>query len=418
MNILFITMGTFYDLDLHGIYPDLMRCLRDHGHDVTILGAYPRALHKNEEVIEKQGVTFVHTVIGNIEKCSPIEKGMSMLFLQNQFIKTARKYLGKKKFELVMYATPPITLAGVIHYIKKHNNAQTYLMLKDIFPQNAVDVGFISKRGMIYKYFRWKEKKLYSISDTIGCMSEANVDYVLKNNPQEVKGKVEVCPNAIAVRDIETAADEKDKIRIAYGLPLETVVFVYGGNLGRPQGIPFVVECLGQMVHFPDVFFLIIGNGTEYHKLETFISKHRPRNVKLLPAIQRDEYNLLISACDVGLIFLDYRFTIPNFPSRLLAYMQAKLPVFAVTDKNTDIGKVIVEGGFGWWCESKNSEDFKSMVKVIVRVLSEPEMRGKVEEMKHREWEYLNKHYSVENIYEIIMRRVRAVETCCGNDIG
>ena len=418
MNILFITMGTFYDLDLHGIYPDLMRCLRDHGHDVTILGAYPRALHKKEEIIEKQGVTFVHTVIGNVEKCSPIEKGMSMLFLENQFIKTARKYLNNKRFDLVLYATPPITFVGVIHYIKKRNNAHTYLMLKDIFPQNAVDIGLIGKGGMIYKYFRRKEKKLHAISDTIGCMSEANVDYVLRNNLQEVKDKVEVCPNAIEVCNIETTDGNKEKIRLKYGLPLETVVFVYGGNLGRPQGISFVIECLEQMVYLSDAFFLIIGNGTEYHKLETFMSKYRPRNVKLLPAIPRDEYNLLISACDIGLIFLDYRFTIPNFPSRLLAYMQVKLPIFAVTDKNTDIGKVIVDGGFGWWCESNNAGEFKRMVKVIVSVLSEPEMYGIAEEMKQREWEYLNKHFSVENVYEIIMRRVRTVGICCGNDIG
>ena len=58
------------------------------------------------------------------------------------------------------------------------------------------------------------------------------------------------------------------------------------------------------------------------------------------------------------------------------------------------------------------------MVKVIVSVLSEPEMYGIAEEMKQREWEYLNKHFSVENVYEIIMRRVRTVGICCGNDIG
>ena len=60
--------------------------------------------------------------------------------------------------------------------------------------------------------------------------------------------------------------------------------------------------------------------------------------MKYLP---KDEYDAMIGACDVGLIFLDYRFTIPNFPSRLLAYMQAKIPVLASTDPNTDVGSVI-----------------------------------------------------------------------------
>ena len=70
----------------------------------------------------------------------------------------------------------------------------------------------------------------------------------------------------------------------------------------------------------------------------------------------------MVASCDVGMIFLDHRFTIPNYPSRLLSYMQAKLPVLAYTDPNTDIGQVIVDGGFGWWCESANVARFSSCV--------------------------------------------------------
>ena len=66
-------------------------------------------------------------------------------------------------------------------------------------------------------------------------------------------------------------------------------------------------------------------------------------------------------------IFLDHRFTIPNFPSRLLGYMQAKLPVLACTDKNTDIGKVVVEGGFGWWCESNDVGEFGRVVERVLK---------------------------------------------------
>jgi len=37
------------------------------------------------------------------------------------------------------------------------------------------------------------------------------------------------------------------------------------------------------------------------------------------------------------MIFLDYRFQIPNFPSRLLSYMAAGMPVIVATDPNTDM---------------------------------------------------------------------------------
>ena len=81
--------------------------------------------------------------------------------------------------------------------------------------------------------------------------------------------------------------------------------------------------------------------------------------MKLMP---KEDYDRMIAACDVGLIFLDHRFSIPNFPSRLLSYMQAGIPVLACTDPSTDIGRVIERGGFGWWCESNDTEAFSECV--------------------------------------------------------
>ena len=105
------------------------------------------------------------------------------------------------------------------------------------------------------------------------------------------------------------------------------------------------------------------------------------------------DYDAMVGACDVGMIFLDHRFTIPNFPSRLLAYMQAKLPILAVTDPNTDIGKVIVDGGFGWWCESEDVKEFYNLVQNA----------SNSSDFQIREWSYLEKVYSSNNGYKIIV---------------
>lgn len=114
--------------------------------------------------------------------------------------------------------------------------------------------------------------------------------------------------------------------------------------------------------------------------------------MKRLP---KEDYDTMVGACDVGLIFLDHRFTIPNFPSRLLAYMQAKLPVLAVTDPNTDIGKVIVDGGFGWWCESNDVDGFISVVQEI--------MKANLGAAREREYQYLIDHYTVDKAYTAVM---------------
>ena len=84
-----------------------------------------------------------------------------------------------------------------------------YLLLKDIFPQNAVDLGMFSKGGLLYRMFRKKEERLYQLSDYIGCMSPANVDYILRHNREVDIHRVEVCPNSIELCKAEEQAYPK-----------------------------------------------------------------------------------------------------------------------------------------------------------------------------------------------------------------
>ena len=320
--------------------------------------------------------------------------------LPRLYISAIKKYFSGVKFDLVLYPTPPITHADTVRFLKKRDRAKTILLLKDIFPQNAVDIGMMSKRGvkgLLYRFFRRKEKKLYAVSDYIGCMSQANVDYVLNHNSEVDPQKVGICPNSIEIRDMSIPFEQKVALREKYGIPVDKTVFVYGGNLGKPQGIPFIIDCLRRQKENPDAFFLIVGDGTEFKKLEAWFAEEQPSNMKLIKRLPKEDYDQLAAACDVGLIFLDHRFTIPNFPSRLLSYMQAKLSVLACTDPNTDIGDVIAGGGFGWWCESNDPEAFCQLV-------TEAQSADR-KAMGEAGYVYLNEYYSVEDAYKTILSK-------------
>lgn len=398
MNVLFMTIGKMDDIEEHTIYCDLLRYFRDAGHSVYTISPYEKRTGLQTAYEEKNGIHMLHVRTGNVTgMVSLIEKGLAQLSIEPIFIKAIKKYYSNVKFDLVMYSTPPITFCNAIEYVKRRDNAKTYLLLKDIFPQNAVDIGMMSKSGIkghLYKFFRNKEKKLYGLSDYIGCMSPANVEYVKQNNPEIDNYRVEVCPNCIEVVDKSINEEERRSIRKKYDIPLEKRVFVYGGNLGKPQGIDFLIECLHSQENSKDNYFLIVGDGTEYGKIEEFVKSSNQNNIRLMKRLPQEDYDTMVGACDVGMIFLDHRFTIPNFPSRVLSYMQAKIPVLACTDSNTDIGKIIEEAGFGSWCESNDVNGFVECVNKIMQIQSVAE----------KEWNYLNKYYSTRNGYYIIMK--------------
>lgn len=368
MRILFLTLLDFKSFEEHNIYCDLLREFRKANHEVYCVSPAERRTGVETHLTEDGHLLKLK--IGNTQKTNIIEKGISTLLIEPQFVAAIKKYFSDVKFDLVLYSTPPITLAKVVQYVKKRDNAKTYLLLKDIFPQNAVDMGMMSKsgvKGLLYRFFRRKEQQLYALSNWIGCMSQANADYVIRNNPEVNPAIVEVCPNSIDILDMSVSDQDRAAIRTKYGIPLDKKVFVYGGNLGKPQGIPFLINCLNAQADLAEAFFLIVGDGTEYPKLDQALCAGNYQNVKLMKRLPKEDYDRMIAACDVGMIFLDHRFTIPNFPSRLLAYMQAKLPVLACTDPNTDVGTVITDGGFGWWCESNSVTGFSNIVQIALQ---------------------------------------------------
>jgi len=400
MNVLFISISSLPHVSEHGISLDLIHEFRRRGHFVYIVCALEKRDNQDTYIAEEDGCKILRVRIGNNKKANIIEKGLTTILLPRKYIAAIKKYYADVKFDLVLYPTPPITQVSTVAFVKKRDGARSYLLLKDIFPQNAVDIGMMGKTGaagLIYHFFRGIEKKLYNISDRIGCMSQANVDYLLRHNPAINPNKVEVCPNSIEIVDKSIGVEDRKKIREKYGIPATKTVFVYGGNLGKPQDIPFIIKCIQASQNSTEALFLIVGDGSEYCKLERFVKTDNPPNLKLMQRLPKEDYDTLVGACDVGLIFLDHRFTIPNFPSRLLGYMQAKIPVFAVTDPNTDIGEVIKNGSFGWWCESKNSEVFASTIQSI--------MEQSFEDKGENAFSFLKANYSVDAAYEIIMRQ-------------
>lgn len=396
MNILFLTLASISNIEDKGIYTDLMREFVRHGHTMHIVVPAERRFHQSTEILDSGHVKILRVWTLNIQKTNLIEKGIGTLLLEYQYQRAIRKYWGNVKFDLVLYSTPPITFNRVITALKKQGT-KTYLLLKDIFPQNAVDLEMFSKFSLIYKLFRKKEKRLYQLSDYIGCMSPANVDYVLRNNREIEEGRVEVCPNSIELCKNGQAAWPTADLLQKLNIPSDKMLFIYGGNLGRPQGIDFLINVLTANEKRNDSYFIIVGSGTEYMKMKLWFDKNVPNNACLLSSLPKMEYDTLVRACDVGLIFLDKRFTIPNFPSRLLSYLENRMPVLMATDRNTDIGEIAKANGFGLWTESGNIDTFMEMVDFMTAD------RERMKAMGEKGFVYLKNNYIVEYSYDIIM---------------
>ena len=406
MNIFFISLDDFNTLEAHGTYSDVLREFVKQGDYVCAIS--PTADANRRGVIHDSKLCdIIKPLIIDSQKTSMIQKGLSIATISRRIIHEIHgsSILKKKRFDLILYATPPVTIAPVIEAIKRETSyAMSFLMLKDMWPQVAIDVGMLNTqgiKGLMVTILKHYERRLYHVSDWIGCMSPANMKYLRDHNNEIPSQKLILCPNSMEPFEVESNATFQ---REKYGIEQNDIVLLYGGNIGKMQGIPYLCECLCAVESFNHVKFVVCGNGTEYEALKKYISTRRLKHTILINGLPREQFEALTKACDYGMVYLDWRATTPNFPSRILPYMNNAKPIIACTDTATDVGNIIQDNGFGWWVPSN---DVNAFVEVINKVIDNPGYA----DMCSRSREYLIKHFTSKDTVAIIKSVIAGGQT-------
>lgn len=406
MNVMFLTIDNYRDFNIRSIYMDLINELRARGHYVTVISACEKRDQSGDNNVNCASDEYGEIkkiYVPNVTKMSNfVMKGINLLRLMPAYKKAAMDAMQARVYQLVLYGSPPITVYGAVRAVKRKQNAFSYLMLKDIWPYDCLFGGALSLYGIkriAFNYLAFLARRLYNCSDKIGCMSPANIRFLIEHEPYlDSMNKIEICPNCIKPVQIDFTYEQKKFIRNKYGIPDNKVIFVYGGNLGIPQGIDFVISSIKASQIISDAFFLIIGGGTEINKLEQLTCNQN--NFKLLNYLPKEEYDMLVATCDVGLVYLNSECLAPNFPSRILTYMQARLPVLCATDTYTDVGSIAQMNGFGFLCESRETKEFVEAVEKFCN----SELREKMGEQAYK---FLIENYSAEKVCDIVLKHFR-----------
>ena len=337
-KILFVTLVKIDSLTESGLYQDLISKFVSEAYHVTIICPRERRYGSNSRIIYSDNVKIIQVKSLNIQKTNVFEKTISTFLIEFLYIMSFLKNCKKESYDIGVFTTPPIFLTNFIKFLSKKNVKVKYLLLKDIFPQNALDLNITTKYSPFYHYSRFIEKILYKKVDFIGCMSKANLNFILKHNSIDKK-KLEINPNTI---DVSKYPKKKN-----YNQSLKGINLIYGGNLGLPQNPILIAEFISQLELIDDVFFKIFGNGTGFIFLKNYIKKNKIRKTIIKSNLSKEMYFDELEKSDIGLIFLNENFTIPNFPSRILDYLYYDLAIISNTDNNTDVTDMILNNKIG-----------------------------------------------------------------------
>lgn len=396
MNILFISVA-WPAKGERNLYHDLMFEFTKHTHKAYVLAADHTI---KEAQIDLEDNLNVHRVpVLQVNKTSMLKKAISLPMLSYTLWKYSNKQLSDLKIDLIISHSPPITLSGLFIKLKKKFNAPFYYLLKDIWPHGTVDLGLMSNKSPLYYLMRWHEKRLYKNVDRIGCMSPLNVKYILQHNPWLSESKVEVCPNSIHARELSSI--NKYEVRSRHGIPENSLVLIFSGNLAYGHGLYFYMNLIESFKDDSRVHFLIGGSGTHYGYIKSEKHKRNLPNLTLYEKLPKEEFDAVLQSSDVGVILLDKAYKVPQFPSRLLAYLEAGKPVLCIANNNTDMGRILEEAKCGVAVDHGNLSECR---KTIISLLAnEPLLKTMGENSK----KLLLEKYDVKQTVKLIEESIK-----------
>jgi glycosyltransferase involved in cell wall biosynthesis len=403
LKILFLGLDYSDVAQESNLYTELIEELSLRGAEVRVIA--PALDTFSVRLRLEGGIPVTRVATGRLFGARLVQKALNNLLLPVRYFFVLRKQNQVWQPDWVITPTPPITLTPLVWWLKRVTGARAYLVLRDIFPQNAVDLGFMSRFGLIYGFFHALEKWTYATADRIGCMSPANISYVLAHNPSVDPVKLHELPNWIAERHVLKGKASFETFRASWGVQEKDLLCVFGGNLGKPQQVGFLTEVANLLREEPNIRIVIVGRGTESQSLKREIAERKLPNLILRERLPRDEYQQLLSAADVGFILLNERFTIPNIPSRLTGYWAAGVAVLAATDIATDLNVAfLTKYGGGEWVRMGDARAFAEKLTYYLK------NRERLAEMGERGRQATLQHFTAKKAAETVLRQMAVAD--------
>lgn len=367
------------------------------GHKVTVVTPH---FDKSQSKLVKDlhnGVTVWRFLSGPIKDVSKVKRAINETLLSVRAWKAISGLVNEDTFDGVIYYSPSIFFGSLVKQIKKRCGCNSYLILRDFFPQWAVDSGLIKSGSLIERYFRIFENLSYSQSDIIGVMSQRNLD--IFNRATRNKYLVSILRNWASLTPHRLAADAFS-IRERFGLK-DKLIYFYGGNIGHAQDMANLLRLARRMSTLQNAHFLFIGQGDEVELIKTLAKEWGLENFTYLAPVNQNEFKDILAQVDVGLFSLAAKHSAHNFPGKLLGYMVQSLPILGSVNYGNDLMELVNNSGSGLVSVNGDDDLFFSNAKNLYENL---ELRR---QMGNAGYQLLRNEFSVSAIAEDIVHSLR-----------
>lgn len=343
---------------------DLAREFIRQGHELTVMLPSPD-LDRPWRIEDFDGARILRLKAPRTKDIGLVRRTLAEFAMPFAMSRNLRRSpLAHETWDGVAWYAPSIFHGPLASRLKRASGCRGYLIVRDIFPEWAVDMGLMG-RGLPYRFFDAVARYQYSVADVIGVQTPGNRRY-FETWEQKPGRRLEVLQNWL-----DTPADAPCTIQVAETPLAGRKILVYAGNMGVAQGLDIILDLAERLATRRDVGFLLIGRGSDAERLKSTAAARQLDNVLFRDEIHPDEIPALYAQCSAGIVALDHRHRSHNIPGKFLTYMQSGLPVVANVNAGNDLAEIIRTEEVGVVCESNQIDELEALTLDLLKRLDQ-----------------------------------------------
>lgn len=287
-----------------------------------------------------------------------------------------------KNVDIVMGTTPPIFQAVSAWFVATIRRKPFLLEVRDLWPEFAIDMGVLTN-PLLIRISRQLEAFLYHHADHILVNSPGYVNYMLNRGIPE--DKVSLIPNGVDPDMFDPNADGH-QIRRQWGLEDQFVV-TYAGALGKANDVDTILRAALLLQDYPDIHFLLVGDGKERAHLEQQSKNRGLSNVTFTGVIPKSEMPTVMAASNVcAATLMDIPMFRTTYPNKVFDYMAAgKATILGIDGV---IREVVEQANGGIFVPPGDEKAFADAVKQLYND------RARLAEMGESARAYVQAHFN------------------------
>jgi glycosyltransferase involved in cell wall biosynthesis len=224
--------------------------------------------------------------------------------------------------------------------------------------------------GLVFHLARRCEEKLLATFTAIICTLPGNAAYLRSHYPVRPDQRVIVAP--IWSEIAPPTPIDRAAMRMRYDLPAAAPIAIFGGQFVEGRGFEQMLDAAAaaEAAGSP-LLFLFVGEGRLAPMLHARAATQA--NVRVLPPLPRNDYLVLLTACDVGMVA-----TVPGvssfaIPTKTIDYLRAGLPVIAAVEHGSDFPAILDRYRIGATVPFREPDRFW---REAARLATDPEVRA------------------------------------------